>query len=108
MTGVRSRPSRVVHDRSQVSSANVMPAACTATSASPGPGAGAGARSNTSCSGPPRACARSAIIAGAVVEMVTGLQPLLGEPGQALVGDGPPAAVDGEAVAAVGELHQVG
>jgi hypothetical protein len=38
MTGVRSRPSRVVHDRSQVSSANVMPAACTSTRASPGPG----------------------------------------------------------------------
>jgi hypothetical protein len=43
MTGVRSAPARVVHDRSQVSSAKVIAAACTATSASPGPAAGAGA-----------------------------------------------------------------
>ena len=45
MTGVRSRPSLVVQDRSQVSSANVIAAACTATRASPGPGTGTGADS---------------------------------------------------------------
>ena len=43
MTGVRSAPSRVVHDKSQVSSAKVIAAACTAMNASPGPAAGAGA-----------------------------------------------------------------
>jgi len=62
MTGVRSLPSLVVQVESQVSSANVIAAARTATSASPGPGPGTGAASYTSCSGPPRACARSAII----------------------------------------------
>ncbi len=62
MTGVRSRPSRVVQDRSQVSSAKVIAAACTATSASPGCGTGTGACSYTSCSGPPLVWARSAII----------------------------------------------
>src|SRR6516165_8376965 len=79
MTAVRSRPSRVVHDSSQVSSANVMPAACTSTRASPGPGTGTGACSNTSCSAPPRACARRAII---VVGTVTAIPlPLDRDPG---------------------------
>ena len=41
MTGVRSAPSRMVHSRSQVSSAKVIAAACTAMSASPGPADGA-------------------------------------------------------------------
>ncbi|HSZ42714.1 MAG TPA: hypothetical protein VK817_22360 [Trebonia sp.] len=78
MTGVRSAPSCVVHDRSQVSSANVIAAACTAMSASPGPAAGVGASSYTSCSGPPRACARNAImvpIAAPSVAAMPGLLP---------------------------------
>src|ERR1700760_2632162 len=103
MTGVRSRPSAVVQVGSQVSSANVMAAACTVISASPGPGSGTGADSNTSCSGPPRACARRAVIVSAIAS-----ETLLGQPGQARVGHCPPAAVDGQAVPPVGELEQLG
>ena len=45
MTGVRSTPSLVVQDSSQLNSAKVIPAACTATRTSPGPGSGTGAGS---------------------------------------------------------------
>ena len=42
LTGVRSTPSLVVQDSSQLNSSKVIPAACTATSTSPGPGSGTG------------------------------------------------------------------
>src|SRR3954468_8369832 len=59
--GVRSMPSRL-HVSGQLSSSKVIAAACTAISSSPSLAVGRGTVSCTNTSGPPRVCARSALM----------------------------------------------